>query len=92
MTSNIHYLQHPANHYELSPEVIEKRLHWLIRHYLYSRSPAIAGAVVGLIERLCKHPDYAGDSRERCAYLRLRAHWHWLANPTGGGQSVRNHV
>ena len=63
----------------LPPDDIERRLGRLIRHYLRSRSPAIASSVVWHIELLCSHPGFAVDSRERRNYLRLRAHWRWLA-------------
>ena len=62
-----------------TPESIRQRLAQLIRHYVESRSPAVAGAVVRHIELLCAHPAFEGDSNERCALLRLRAHWRWLA-------------
>jgi hypothetical protein len=61
------------------PEVIELQLGTLICHYLKTRSPAIAQSVVRHIEQLCAHPSYDGEPADRCAYLRLRAHWRWLA-------------
>ena len=64
---------------ELPPDAIERLLRILIRHYIRVRSPAIARSVVSHIEMLCAHPGFEGDSTERCAYLRLRAHWRWLA-------------
>ncbi|MGD8591144.1 MAG: ATP dependent RNA helicase [Chromatiales bacterium] len=68
-----------------SAEEIEQRIGCLIRHYLRSRSPATALSVVSHIEALCDHPDLVGDAVERCVYLRMRAHWRWLARitPTG---------
>jgi hypothetical protein len=63
----------------LSPEAIELQLGSLIRHYLRTQSPAIAQSVVRHIEQLCAHPGYDGEPADRCAYLRLRAHWRWLA-------------
>ena len=71
---------------ELPPETIKQRLGQLIRHYVASRSPAIASSVVRHIEVLCAHPAYDGDSHERCAFLRLRAHWRWLAQARVSGQ------
>lgn len=65
---------------ELPPDAIEQRLGQLIRHYLQTRSPAIAGSVVRHIETLCAHPAFEGGSGELCAYLRLKTHWRWLAN------------
>ena len=64
---------------EMTPETIKKRLGRLIRHYVARRSPAIANSVVRHIEVLCAHPAYDGDGQERCAFVRLRAHWRWLA-------------
>ncbi len=77
----------------LEPDAIEQRLGRLMRHYLHSRSPAIAQSVVRHIETLCAHPAYTGDNSERCVYLRLRAHWRWLAHTpvtanTGGNPHV----
>ena len=63
----------------LSPDAIERRLGDLIRHYVQGRSPTIARSVVGCIEALCAHPGFEGDWADRCAYLRLRTHWRWLA-------------
>jgi hypothetical protein len=63
---------------ELPPDAIEQRLGDLIRHYVRERSPTIAQTIVDHIEALCAHPDFEGDSTERCAYLRLKAHWRWL--------------
>jgi len=60
-------------------EALERRIANLIRHYLRTRSPAIAQSVVRHIEQLCSHPGFEGDARARCAYLRLRTHWRWLA-------------
>lgn len=62
-----------------SAESLENRLGQLIRHYLQTRSPAIAGSVVRHIELLCAHPGFEGDSAQLCAYLRLKQHWRWLA-------------
>jgi len=67
---------------ELPPGAIEQRLGNLIRLYVQRRSPAIARSVVVHIEALCSHPGFESDSTERCAYLRLRAHWCWLADLT----------
>ena len=66
----------------LSPDEIESRLGRLIRHYLETRSPAIAGSVVRHIDSLCAHPAFEGGSAERCSYLRLKRHWRWLAAGT----------
>jgi hypothetical protein len=66
----------------LSPDEIESRLGRLIRHYLKTRSPAIAGSVVRHIDSLCAHPAFEGGSAERCTYLRLKMHWRWLAART----------
>lgn len=63
----------------LAPESIKRRLGALIRGYVHTRSPAIARSVVHHIEALCSHPQLECDPSERCAYLRLRAHWRWLA-------------
>jgi len=71
---------------ELPPETIKRRLRQLIRYYLSCRSPAIASSVVRHIEVLCAHPAYDGDSDERCAFLRLRVHWRWLARARVSGQ------
>lgn len=65
---------------ELAPDAIERRLDNLIRHYVRLRSATIARSVVSHIEALCAHPGFEGDSTERCAYLRLRVHWSWLAD------------
>lgn len=64
---------------ELSPDAIEQRLGDLIRHYVRKRSPTTAQSIVVHIEALCSHPEFNGDSSDRCGYLRLRAHWRWLA-------------
>ncbi|MCB1786829.1 MAG: ATP dependent RNA helicase [Chromatiaceae bacterium] len=71
-------------------EALEQRLGQLIRHYLETRSPAIANSVVRHIELLCSHPGFEGGSGVLCSYLRLKAHWRWLAGPTGtaGGADV----
>ena len=77
--------------HHLEPEAIERQLGQLMRHYLRTRSPAIALSVVRHIETLCEHPRFGGGSSERCAYLRLRAHWRWLAGcrtATAGGTHV----
>ena len=63
----------------LPPETIEHRLGKLIRDYVWTRSPTIAQSVVQHIEQLCAHPGFDGEPAQRCAYLRLRAHWRWLA-------------
>lgn len=76
-TGQLHQLVRPEDQ---SPDTIEQRLGQLIRHYLQTRSPAIASSVVRHIEILCAHPGFEGDSAERCAYLRLKTHWRWLAN------------
>ncbi|MCB1926201.1 MAG: ATP dependent RNA helicase [Gammaproteobacteria bacterium] len=72
-----------------TPDLIRNRVALLIRHYLSTRSPAIAASVVRHIEQLCDHPEFDGDSEERCMYLRLRRHWRWLSiAPT----ELRSHV
>jgi hypothetical protein len=63
----------------LAPEAVRQRLGNLIRHYARTRSPAIARSVVRHIDALCSHPELECDATERCAYLRLRTHWRWLA-------------
>jgi hypothetical protein len=67
-----------------SPERIQHELGQLIRGYIETRSPLIAHAVVRRIEMLCAHPAFEGDHAERCSYLRLRAHWRWLAGELSG--------
>ncbi|MCB1722306.1 MAG: ATP dependent RNA helicase [Chromatiaceae bacterium] len=62
-----------------NPDGLRERVAQLIRHYVDTRSPAIAASVVRHIEQLCDHPGFEGDSHERCMFLRLRAHWRWLA-------------
>jgi hypothetical protein len=64
---------------QLPPDAIERRLGDLIRYYVRWRSPAVAQSVVSHIEALCAHPQFEGGASERCAYLRLRSHWRWLA-------------
>ena len=64
---------------ELPPDAIKQRLGDLIRRHVRERSPTIALSVVRHIEALCAHPEFDGDSTDRCGYLRLRAHWRWLA-------------
>ena len=76
----------------LPPNAIEQRLGGLIRHYLRTRSPAIAQSVVRHIETLCTHPAFEGDSAQRCAYLRLRMHWRWLAACVTPTDEARTHV
>jgi hypothetical protein len=80
MTPDTDDLHHPWPLDERSPDAIEQRLGRLIRHYLRTRSPTIARWVVQHIETLCAHPGFEGDPSERCAYLRMRAHWRWLAH------------
>ena len=80
MTAHIDDIHNPRRLDKLSPHDIEKRLGRLIRHYLRTRSPAIASLVVHHIETLCAHPGFAGGMGDRCVYLRLRAQWRWLAN------------
>ncbi|WP_078118294.1 hypothetical protein [Thiosocius teredinicola] len=69
---------------QLPPDAIEERLAHLIRHYLQTRSPAIAGSVVRHIETLCAHPAFEGGATELCSYLRLKTHWRWLARQANG--------
>ena len=73
-------------------EEIEQRIGCLIRHYLRSRSPAIALSVVRHIEALCNHPGFEGDAVQRCVYLRMRAHWQWLAQIDPPGVEALHHV
>lgn len=75
----------------LTPDAIEQRLGRLIRHYLQSRSPAIALSVVRHIECLCAHPGFEGDSAQRCVYLRMCTHWRWLAKRNMSKQETRLH-
>jgi hypothetical protein len=76
-----------------SSDDIEQRIGSLIGHYLCSRSPAIALSVVRHIELLCAHPGFEGDTAQRCVYLRMRAHWRWLARTASVGESgVKNRV
>jgi len=66
-------------------EDLEQRIGILIRHYLRSRSPAIALSVARHIEALCSHPGFEGGTAQRCVYLRMRAHWRWLAQISTAG-------
>jgi hypothetical protein len=72
----------------LTVEELEQRIGSLIGHYLRSRSPAIALSVARHIEALCSHPDFEGDTAQRCVYLRMRAHWRWLAQTAPAGPEV----
>lgn len=63
----------------LTPETLERRLAQLIRAYVRTGSPLVASSVVRHIESLCGHPGFAPRDGDRCAYLRLNAHWRWLA-------------
>lgn len=71
---------------DFPPDVIERHVGRLIREYVRSQSPDIAHSVLRHIEALCLHPGFEGGSRERCAYLRLRAHWRWIADDAGSRQ------
>ncbi len=64
-----------------SPEAIRQRLATLIGRYAQTRSPKLAGSIVRHIEAICMHPRFDGDGEDLCGYLRLKAHWRWLANP-----------
>ena len=64
----------------LALDDIEHRLGRLIRQYVHTRSPTIALSVVRHLDCLCTHPAFESDPKERCAYLRLRMHWRWLAH------------
>ena len=64
-----------------SPEAIRLRLGELITRYAQTRAPALAGDIVQHIEAICTHPGFDGGSEDLCSYLRLKAHWRWLANP-----------
>lgn len=67
---------------------LEHRLGDLIRRYVHQRSQELAQSVVRHLDALCLHPDYDGDSAQRCAYRRLARHWRWLSQeldqPTAG--------
>jgi hypothetical protein len=79
MASQIARLHLPEQPAEPVPDPVEQRLGQLIHHYARSRSPAIAQSVVRHIELLCDDPGFEGDCSERCSYLRMKAHWRWLA-------------
>lgn len=68
---------------QLQPHAIEHRLGHLLRHYLRTRSPELAVSIVRHIEALCVHPDLAGATNNRCAYLHLKAHWRCLVESEG---------
>lgn len=63
----------------LEPEDIENRMHYLLRFYTRSRSPAIALAIARHLELLVEHPLFEAGGRQRCDYLRMRNHWRWLS-------------
>lgn len=63
----------------LSPQALSVRLANLIYHYTDRRSSAAARAVLQTIDRLRQHPENQWDMADRCACLRLRAHWQMLA-------------
>jgi len=87
MRSNSKRSYGPVQSDVVSTESIEQRLGQLIRHYVQTRSPAIAGSVVRHIELLCAHPGFEGGGSELCAYLRLKTHWRWLAMASAKGQT-----
>jgi hypothetical protein len=87
MARDIHTTSSYQESAAVPPETIERRLGKLIRYYVRTRSPAIAQSVVRHIEQLCAHPGYDGEPAERCAYLRLRAHWRWLARSAQPGRA-----
>lgn len=58
---------------------LERQLAGLIRRYAQHRSLALAHQVVSHIEALRQHPDYDGDTEQRCVYHRLARHWRWIA-------------
>lgn len=71
----------PAKHD--SADSIRQQICNLIRRYVENRSSTIAVSIVQHIEALCDHPGFNGTSSDRCAYLRLKTHWRWLAdNPS----------
>jgi hypothetical protein len=83
MASDTTRIRHLSGFEQQSPASIERRLGRLIRQYVETGSPAIANSVVRHIDSLCAHPEFEGDSNERCTYLRLKTHWRWLATRAG---------
>lgn len=69
----------------LSPQALSIRLANLIHHYTERRSSAAARAVLQTIDRLRQHPGNQWDMADRCACLRLRAHWQMLAQTSREG-------
>ncbi len=87
MRTNIERSCKPVQPAGVSTDMIEQRLGKLIRHYVQTRSPAIASSVVRHIEMLCTHPGFEGGSSELCSYLRLKTHWRWLAMDSATGSN-----
>jgi hypothetical protein len=75
-TTSISLSDHAAHD---SADSIKQHIGNLIRRYVENRSATIALSIVQHIEALCAHPGFNDTGRDRCAYLRLRAHWRWLA-------------
>lgn len=76
----------PLQPTQIPPDGIRQLLGHLIRYYARTPSRAVAGSIVRHIDQLCSHPRFDGDRSERCALLRLKAHWRWLARDTPEGR------